>query len=261
MRILVIDTIHGGDRIGAAFADAGNTVDIVDVYRGTTPDVEQRAAKTTYDLVVAPVHLDPAHPLISRRKEPVISHHDAVRQLLDDKVPRPMIEITGAQGKTTTAHALAHLLPGPGVLRASTGTYEMPENRLLFKKSITPASVPDAAQKAVSIRGWLVAEESLGVTGAGDLAIITSPEDYPCPGERKVPLKKKWRRHKKAHGCSWQSPYQQENIQILSSWTTSLLFPVQPAHYPWTGEKAHLPARSLPHLDTAYLLPLPGLLP
>ncbi|MGB7992728.1 coenzyme F430 synthase [Methanoregula sp.] len=191
MRILVLDTIHGGDRIGAAFADAGNTVDIVDVYRGTTPDVEQRAAKTTYDLVVAPVHLDPAHPLISRRKEPVISHHDAVRQLLDDKVPRPMIEITGAQGKTTTAHALAHLLPGPGVLHTSTGTYEMPENRLLFKKSITPASVLDAAQKAVSIRGWLVAEESLGVTGAGDLAIITSPEDYPCAGGKKSALKEK----------------------------------------------------------------------
>ncbi len=191
MRILVLDTIHGGDRIGAAFADAGNTVDIVDMYRGTTPDVEQRAAKTTYDLVVAPVHLDPAHPLISRRKEPVISHHDAVRQLLDDKVPRPMIEITGAQGKTTTAHALAHLLPGPGVLHTSTGTYEMPENRLLFKKSITPASVLDAAQKAVSIRGWLVAEESLGVTGAGDLAIITSPEDYPCAGGKKSALKEK----------------------------------------------------------------------
>src|SRR5208283_5588967 len=158
---------------------------------GTTPDVEQRAAKTTYDLVVAPVHLDPAHPLISRRKEPVISHHDAVRKLLDDKVPRPMIEITGAQGKTTTAHALAHLLPGPGVLHTSTGTYEMPENRLLFKKSITPVSVLDAAEKAVSCGGWLVAEESLGVTGAGDLAIITSPLDYRCAAGKKSALAEK----------------------------------------------------------------------
>ena len=79
MRILVLDTIHGGNRIGAAFAEAGNTVDIVDVYRGSTPEVAQRAKNTTYDLVVSPVHLDPEHPLVCRRREPVISHHDAVR--------------------------------------------------------------------------------------------------------------------------------------------------------------------------------------
>ena len=102
-----------------------------------------------------------------------------------------MIEITGAQGKTTTAHALAHLLTGPGVLHTSTGTYEMPEKRLIFKKSITPASVLDAAQKAVSMRGWLIAEESLGVTGAGDLAIITSPDDYLCAAGKKSALKEK----------------------------------------------------------------------
>ncbi|MFZ0004679.1 coenzyme F430 synthase [Methanoregula sp.] len=191
MRILVLDTIHGGNRIGAAFAEAGNTVDIVDVYRGSTPEVAQRAKNTTYDLVVSPVHLDPEHPLVCRRREPVISHHDAVRQLLCGNVPSPMIEITGAQGKTTTAHALAHLLTGPGVLHTSTGTYEMPEKRLIFKKSITPASVLDAAQKAVSMRGWLIAEESLGVTGAGDLAIITSPDDYLCAAGKKSALKEK----------------------------------------------------------------------
>ena len=193
MRILLLDTIHGGSEIGAAFARAGNSVDAVDVYRGTTPDSADRAVNTTYDLVVAPVHLDPTHPLLARRtaREPVISHHEAVRRLLDGKILHPMIEITGAQGKTTTAHALAHLLPGPGILHTSTGTYAMPGLRLLFKKSITPASVLDAAEKAVSCGGWLVAEESLGVTGAGDLAIITSPLDYRCAAGKKSALAEK----------------------------------------------------------------------
>jgi UDP-N-acetylmuramyl pentapeptide synthase len=35
-----------------------------------------------------------------------------------------------------------------------------------------------AAEEAVRTGGWLVAEESLGVSGAGDLAVLTSGEDY-----------------------------------------------------------------------------------
>ncbi|MGD0534218.1 MAG: coenzyme F430 synthase [Methanoregula sp.] len=193
MRILVIDTIHGGCEIGTAFARAGHAVDMVDVYRGTTPDAAERAAQETYDLIVAPVHLDPAHPLLAGRTVSalVISHHEAVRQLLEGHLPNPMIEITGAQGKTTTAHALAHLLPGPGVLHTSAGTYAMPGRRWLFKKSITPASVLAAAENATSLHGWLVAEESLGVTGAGDLTIITSPSDYRCAAKKKSALAEK----------------------------------------------------------------------
>jgi UDP-N-acetylmuramyl pentapeptide synthase len=193
MRILVLDTIHGGGEIGGAFARAGHTVNMVDVYRGTTQKAAERAARETYDLVVAPVHLDPAHPLLAGRSgsEPVISHHEAVRQLLDGHVPRPMIEITGAQGKTTTAYALAHLMPGPGVLHTSAGTYAMPGRTWLFKKSITPASVLAAAEKATALCGWLIAEESLGVTGAGDLAIITSPSDYRCAVGKKSALAEK----------------------------------------------------------------------
>ncbi len=193
MRILVLDTIHGGSEIGGAFA------------RPATPSTwwtctgirhrkwQNGLHEETYDLVVAPVHLDPEHPLLAGRfgSEPVITHHEAVRQLLDGQIPRPMIEITGAQGKTTTAHALAHLLPGPGVLHTSTGTYEMPGRTLLFKKSITPASVLAAAEKATSLHGWLVAEESLGVTGTGDLAIITSPSDYRCAAGKKSALAEK----------------------------------------------------------------------
>jgi coenzyme F430 synthetase len=191
MQILVLDTIHGGKEIGSAYREAGHTVDEVDVYNGTTQDKLQQAYHHPYDLVVAPVHLDPDHPLVSRRTVPVISHHEAVRQLLGEHLPHPMVEITGAQGKTTTAHALAHILPGKGVLHTSTGTYTYPTKNLLWKKSITPASEIAAARYASRMPGWLIAEISLGVTGAGDLAIITSPDNYTFAAGKKCAIKEK----------------------------------------------------------------------
>ena len=191
MHVLVLDTIHGGKEIGAAYGEAGHSADIVDVYCGTTPDELRNAQHRHYDLVVAPVHLDPDHPLLAGRTVPVINHHAAVRQLLGEHLPQPMIEITGAQGKTTTAHALAHILPGTGVLHTSTGTYTYPAKHLLWKKSITPASEISAARYARRMPGWLVAEISLGVTGAGDLAIITSPDNYPFARGKKSAIYEK----------------------------------------------------------------------
>jgi len=191
MQILVLDTIHGGKEISAAYREAGHSVDVVDVYGSTTPDELREAQHRHYDLVIAPVHLDPDHPLLARRTVPVITHHEAVRQLLGEHLPHPMIEITGAQGKTTTAHALAHILPGKGVLHTSTGTYTYPTKHLLFKKSITPASEIAAVRYANQMPGWLVSEISLGVTGAGDLAIITSPDNYTFAGGKKCAIKEK----------------------------------------------------------------------
>ena len=191
MQILVLDTIHGGREIRDAFAEAGHTVDAVDVYTSTTPELFSAAKDRDYDLIVAPVHLDPDHPLLARQKCPVITHHEAVRQLLGEDLPAPMIEITGARGKTTTAHALAHVFLGKGILHTSTGTYSYPAKTVLWKRSITPASVIPAVKYAKAMPGWLIAEESLGVTGAGDLAIITSPEDYVFANGKKCAIKAK----------------------------------------------------------------------
>ncbi|NMB78811.1 MAG: coenzyme F430 synthase [Methanomicrobiales archaeon] len=191
MQILVLDTIHGGKEIALAFADAGHTVDAVDVYHGTTPDLFAAAKTRPYNLIVAPVHLDPDHPLLKRRNVPVITHHEAVRQLLENNLPHPMVEITGTRGKTTTAHALAHVFLGKGVLHTSTGTYTYPTKSLLWKRSITPASILSAVKYANQMPGWLIAEESLGVTGAADLAIITSSEDYKFANGRKCAIKAK----------------------------------------------------------------------
>ncbi|WAC06053.1 MAG: coenzyme F430 synthase [Methanoregula sp.] len=185
MNMLVLDTIHGGDIIGREFATRGHNVDVVDVYRNQSAVDVPSALVRTYDLVIAPVHLDPGHPLLKNQVSPVISHHEAVHLLLDGQVPQPMVEITGARGKTTTAFALAHVMQGTGILHTSAGTIQYPDKTLLAKKSITPASVIAVARKALEIRGWLIVEESLGVTGAGSLAIITSTEDYHCAAGKK----------------------------------------------------------------------------
>ena len=198
MNMLVLDTIHGADVIGREFGALGHLVDIVDVYRQSSLVDVPTALERTYDLVVAPVHLDPDHPLLVSQNAPVISHHEAVRRLLGDRIPEPMIEITGARGKTTTAFALAHIMTGAGVLHTSAGTYLYPEHRLLWKKSITPASVLAAAKRAIEINGWLIAEESIGVTGAGSLAIITSADDYVCAAGKKSALAEKLKSVKKS---------------------------------------------------------------
>jgi len=185
MHILVLDTIHGGYAIGEAFSARGDRVDCVDVYRGGSVIDVPTARAGSYDLIVAPVHLDPDHPLLASAQAPVISHHDAVRLLLGENTPQPMIEITGARGKTTTAHALASLMPGAGILHTSTGTYRFPGKEWISVSSITPASVLAAAKMALDINGWLIAEESLGVSGAGTLSIITSDRDYPFAAGKK----------------------------------------------------------------------------
>ena len=191
MHILVLDTIHGGKAIGEAFAARGNRVDCVDVYRGQSGIDGKTAMSRDYDLVVAPVHLDPDHPLLHFSKAPVISHHEAVHQILVGNIPEPMIEITGAKGKTTTAHALAFLMTGNGILHTSSGTYRFPEKRWLSRSSITPGSVLAAAKSARDIHGWLIVEESLGITCLGNLGIITSDGDYSFAAGKKSALASK----------------------------------------------------------------------
>ncbi|MCK9591123.1 MAG: coenzyme F430 synthase [Methanoregula sp.] len=191
MHILVLDTIHGGKTIGEAFAARGDYVDCVDVYRGESTIDVKTALTRNYDVVVAPVHLDPDHPLLKFSKAPVISHHEAVHRLLGKNIPEPMVEITGARGKTTTAHALAFLMEGPGILQTSTGTYRFPEKNCILKCSITPGSVLAAVRMAQEINGWLIVEESLGISCAGTLGIITSAEDYSFAAGKKTALQAK----------------------------------------------------------------------
>jgi hypothetical protein len=193
MRVLVIDTIHGGHDIARYLNSRGHFTDIVDIYRGKSGIDAITAMSRPYDLAVAPVHLDPGHPLLRGLAIPVISHHDAVRWILGEDRPSPFVEITGARGKTTTACALAYLMDDPGILHTSIGTYRFPGRELIWKRSITPASVLPAAEEASRIGGWLITEVSLGFTGAGDYGIITSSEDYVFAGGKRHALFEKVR--------------------------------------------------------------------
>jgi UDP-N-acetylmuramoylalanine-D-glutamate ligase len=193
MNILVLDTIHGGEVLARHLLSSGHTVDTVDIYRHSQGIDEQVALSRTYDCIVAPVHLDPDHPLMNRPDIPRITHHEAVGRILSKNAPEPMIEITGSRGKTTTASALASLFRGPGVLHTSRGTVEYPGKTLLWKRSITPSSVIDAAVRARELGGWLIAEESIGVSGAGSVGVLTSGEDYPIAAGKKSALAEKKR--------------------------------------------------------------------
>jgi len=199
MHVLVLDTIHGGKPISEAFVSRGDQVDLVDVYRGNSTVDVNTALSRLYDLIVAPVHLDPDHPLLKHAHAPIVTHHEAVRQLLGNDLPEPMVEITGSRGKTTTAHALASLMPGKGILHTSTGTFRFPEKNWITRSSITPGSVLAAVKRAREIHGWLIVEESLGVTGAGTLAIITSEEDYFFAAGKKCAIKAKVASAKHCH--------------------------------------------------------------
>jgi hypothetical protein len=193
MRILVLDTIHGGMEIARFLHEQGHFIDVTDVYRGKTGLDPTSASARVYDLAVAPVHLNPFHPLLRALSIPVITHHQAVRWILGTRRPSPLVEITGARGKTTTAIALATVMKNPGIVHTSLGTFRYPEKTLIWKSSITPASLVPAAREAARMDGWLIAEESLGLSGSGDFGIITSADDYLFAGGMRHALQEKIR--------------------------------------------------------------------
>ena len=184
MQILVLDSIHGGRVIADYLQQAGHTVDLVDIYRHLEGISEEKALSTKYDLVTCPVHLDPCNPLLSQISAPVVTHHNIVRSLLKEKVNGICIEITGAKGKSTTAYALASLLPGPGILHTSSGLIRYPERKSNGRYSITPASLLIASDK-IPQNGWIIGEISLGFCGIGSLGILTSDADYYVAGGKK----------------------------------------------------------------------------
>ena len=83
MKVLVLDTIHGGTILAEALLRNGDDVDALDVYRGVGLTPEE-AASRKYDLITSPVHLDPAYSLLDT-KTPVISHHEMTRRLAGPK--------------------------------------------------------------------------------------------------------------------------------------------------------------------------------
>lgn len=197
MRILVLDLTHAGDRIGAEYVRAGHDVTVVDVYH-TAKDADRErvtgagmrllpeSPAEVFDIAVLPIHC-PARFLGQARPSKVISHHQAVGDLV--RFPRPVIEVTGAAGKTSTCFAIAQVLASTGrtvLLHTSRGNMMINKGVRVIDEiaSIAPASLVDLSK----VEGYDVAvlEESLGGTGLGQVCMITTiGDDYAIAGGTK----------------------------------------------------------------------------
>lgn len=200
-RFAVLDLTHGGIPIAKSLAAAGNEVSGIDVYGTVKPEtlleLEEKygihCSKTPlpvsgFDLIVAPVHLDSAYPMLIEAREHgkyILSHHEIVGEILngDSRLSGiKTVEVTGVKAKTSTASLLAHMLSRKFevVLHTSRGLEYWKEGSfsLIYKGlSITPGSILVAVEKAfeAGIRpNFFIFEISIGGTGTADLGILTT---------------------------------------------------------------------------------------
>lgn len=189
MKILILDTVHGGKVLAQRYLKAGHEVTAVDVY-GVTPKenlgiirhLGGRAMTEVpaehFDLVVMPCHCPDAFlaPCTYDRR---IWFSQAVHDLLDDR--RFRIEVTGVKGKTSACYVLAHILDAAGrkvFLHTSRGRgpYAKGRHTVTEFESIAPTSLLLLPKGNYDV---MVCEVSLGGSGSADIAAITNlAEDY-----------------------------------------------------------------------------------
>ncbi|WP_370574613.1 coenzyme F430 synthase [Methanomethylovorans sp.] len=208
--VAVLDMTHGGAIIARKLKELEFNVTGVDVYGTLSSDqcnaleangiqvVEKNCIVEGFDLIVSPVHLYPYHIMLQQVKEkhiPLISHHRAVGEILSftDTGDYPLIiEVTGTKAKTSTASLLADMISREltVVLHTSRGLelWEDSVCQLIHKGlSIAPGSILQAMDIAGSLGKKIEAyifEISLGVTGCGNLGVITTLDmDYMIAGK------------------------------------------------------------------------------
>ncbi|HNX10178.1 MAG TPA: coenzyme F430 synthase [Methanothrix sp.] len=186
----VLDTVHGASTIARKMVSLGWQAEAFEVYHHN-PDLSD------FDLIVAPVHLPPSNPALreaKRQKKKIITHHQAVGDLLKQEIGQDIrvYEVTGTHSKTTTALLLALMLSRrEKVLTHTTRGLEVWHDgsaRLIETgMSITPGNVIRAVEAAESEGVFdLICEVSLGGTGLADYAILTSLSgDYMIAGGSK----------------------------------------------------------------------------
>ena len=190
-KVAVLDTIHGGAVIARRMVESGLQAEAFEVYHHT-PNLAD------FDLVVAPVHLAPDNPALAQAKKgkkKIITHHQAVGELLRGRVDPALevFEVTGTHSKTSTALLLALMLSlQKKVLSHTTRGLEIWQEgkaRLLEKGlSITPGNVIHAVEVAKAQGAQaLICEISLGGTGLADYGIITS-----LSGDYRIANATKW---------------------------------------------------------------------
>lgn len=187
-KVAVLDTIHGASVIARKMVESGLDAEAFEVYHNH-PDL------SGFELIAAPVHLSPANPALKaarRMQKKVISHHQAVGELLCecDRPAKRVFEVTGTHSKTSTALLLAMILSrhAPALSHTTRGLEIWRNGRptLLMKGlSIAPGNVILAAEAARERSvDSLICEVSLGGTGLADYGILTSLYgDYLIAGE------------------------------------------------------------------------------
>jgi UDP-N-acetylmuramyl pentapeptide synthase len=128
-------------------------------------------------LVIAPIHCNIQFPVD-------MTHHEAIKLLLKDRINVPVIEVTGVKGKTSVVWMLKEIFKdlNPLILSSlGTEVIENGENTILKRNiSITPASILESWKLAKDYNiGMCIFETSLGGTGLADVGVITNiAENY-----------------------------------------------------------------------------------
>ncbi len=195
MDYLVVDMTHGGLIIASELSqlpenrvyawDIYGTLDesIIEKYSSSSLEfVDGNCFKEPDDLtVVSPVHCN-----LQRHVD--MTHHDAVKFILNHKINVPVVEVTGVKGKTSVVWILKEILnhKKPLVL-SSLGVEVFDGTKWLKLKgniSITPASIIEAWKLAENYEvGICIFETSLGGTGLADVGVLTNiAENYSIAG-------------------------------------------------------------------------------
>ena len=191
MKVLILDTVHGGKIVAEEYLKRGCEVTAVDVYKVTPRDVlggmvrrgirvPDAVPEEDFDLCVRPIHCPDAF-IGGARCAKVISVSDAVNELFDPYDRRFRVEVTGVKGKTSTCFILAHVLDAAGkrvYLHSSRGMgpYANGEHVITDIQSIAPATLLALPRTEYDV---LVCEVSLGGSGRADISVITNlVEDY-----------------------------------------------------------------------------------
>ncbi|MGI6472624.1 MAG: coenzyme F430 synthase [Candidatus Methanomethylophilaceae archaeon] len=190
MKILLLDTVHGGGVLGDLYPKKDDSVTCVDVYK-VTPEEEllrlrnkgcsvcREVPPGEYDLVLMPVHCpDSFLEGVTYGERKFFSQ--AVGELIENN--RFRIEVTGVKGKTSFCGLLAHVLTVAGnkvLLHSSKGRGFWENGKLSHgeKVSIAPPHMLTVPSEGYDI---FICEVSLGGSGKADIACITNLlEDYP----------------------------------------------------------------------------------
>lgn len=207
-RILVLDPIHGAEVITEELKELGKEAEIFNPYHTFKKSLTKNAVHASqqpflkglnYDLVIAPVHLNPNFEIVKEALRigiPFMSHHEAVKEIAAIKnlfADTKVIEVTGTVGKTAVCELICQLLKDKKVLShtSSATRFKSAEEEIRFPKlSGTPASVLKVMSiaKEKNLKPDIaVFEVSLGLTGIGDVGVITSlEEDYMIAGGTKA---------------------------------------------------------------------------